>query len=775
MQQSQAEIVDFEPSSQGGLNFKPILRLARRHALLVASITAAFGVLAYLKTMSEPPKYSAGFQVLVEPVTAEAQLTDPSNLARNERTVRAPGTTLDYDTQLEILQSPELLSGIVEQVQVDYPSFTLSRLTEGLEIERQDATKIIGVTYVDDEPALVQRVADEVSRTFQQYSLEQRKTRIGEGVRFIESQLPELQARVSSLQQELQQLQQSNNIVDPESEGARITEQLTNAVTLQQDTEIALREQQTLYQSIQRQLELTPNEAIAASALSEDPVYQELLTQLQAIESEIAVESARFSSNSPPVQALARERENVAALLEEQAQRVVGPQMAAATSNPQVRAFHNSIRQGLTQQMVDAANQIQALETRRQGAAQVRSSLEQQLEQFPTIARQYNDIQRRLDLATRTLDQLLTQRELLRVEAAQNEVPWELIAEPAVPTDENGDFVPEPRDLKLLVLGVGAGLVSGLIAAYLLDRALDVFHSTEELQESIDQPLLGIIPFSNAVAQSNQQGWITPQEIASHERANASQFLESFSELYASVRYISDDPPIKSIVIASPQSEDGKSTIALNLARVIASSDKRVLLVDANLRRPQIHILANVPNAKGLGDILSNDIDPLSVIQRSPTLGNLFILTAGTVTSNSPKMMASTRMETLSNRLNAEFDYVIYDTPHLLGIMDAIFLSAYTDGIIMTVSQKRTKRSAVAQALGELDKYSIPTLGVVFNRVRQKQNLDSYGEPIPDVVQIPATQTTAQRATAPRLISPSGTSPIRSDGKSTVDYPSREE
>jgi polysaccharide biosynthesis transport protein len=774
MQQSQAEIVDFEPSSQGGLNFKPILRLARRHALLVASITAAFGVLAYLKTMADPPQYSAGFQVLVEPVTAEAQLTDPSNLARNERTVRAPGTMLDYDTQLEILQSPELLNGIVEQVQVDYPSFNAGQLREGLEIERQDATKIIGVSYTDTDPALVQRVTDEISRAFQQYSLEQRKTRIGEGVRFIESQLPELQARVSSLQQELQQLQQNNNIVDPDSEGARITEQLTNATTLQQDTEIALREQQTLYQSIQRQLELTPNEAIAASALSEDPIYQELLAQLQTIDSEIAIETARFSPSSPPVQALIQQRNNIATLLEQQAQQVVGPRMAAATSNPQVRAYHNSIRQTLTQQMVDAANQIQALETRLQGAAQVRGSLEQQLQQFPTIARQYNDIERRLDLATRTLDQLLTQRELLRVEAAQNEIPWELISEPSVPTDENGDYVPEPRDLKWLVLGVGAGLVSGLIAAYLLDRALDVFHSTEELQEGIDQPVLGVIPFSNAVAQSNQQGWITPQEMASRDRANASQFLESFSELYASVRYISDDPPIQSIVIASPQPEDGKSTIALNLARVIASTDKRVLLVDANLRRPQVHLLANVPNAKGLGDVLSSDIDPMNMIQRSPTLNNLFILTAGAVTSNSPKMMASTRMEQLSKRLNAEFDYVIYDTPHLLGIMDAIFLSAYTDGIIMTVSQKRTKRSAVMQAVSELDKYSIPVLGVVFNRVRQKQNLDLYGEPVPDMVQIPTTQP-PQRAVAPRLISPSGIAPLRTDGKSTIESPSKEE
>lgn len=773
MQQSQAEIVDFDQASQGGLNFKPLLRLMKRHALLIASVTAAFGTLAYLKTMSDPLVYSAGFQVLVEPVTAEAQLTDPSNLARNDRTIRIGGG-LDYDTQLEILQSSELLDGIVEQVQVDYPSFTTAELLEGLTIERQNATKIISVTYQDTDPALVQRVADEVSRTFQQYSLEQRKTRIGEGVRFIELQLPDLQARVSSLQQELQQLQQNNSIVDPDSEGARITDQLNAAMTLQQDTEIALREQQVLYQNLQRQLELSPNEAIAASALSEDPVYQDLLMQLQAIDSEIATESARFSSTSPPVQALLQERANIAALLDKQAQRVVGPQMASAISNPQVQAYQNSIRLALTQQMVDAANQIRALETRLQGASQVRGSLEQQLQQYPSIARQYNDIQRRLDLATNTLDQLLTQRELLRVEAAQNEIPWELIADPQVPVDENGDFVPESRDLKWLVLGIATGLISGLGLAYLLDKSLDVFHSVDELQESLDLPILGLIPYSNAVAQSNQQGWITPQELAAQDRANASQFLESFSELYASVRYISDDPPIKSIVIASPQTEDGKSTIALNLARAIASSDKRVLLVDANLRRPQLHVLANIPNAKGLADVLNNDIDPIEVVQAAPGLSNLYILTAGSITSNSPKMMASTRMEQLSERLNAEFDYVIYDTPHLIGIMDAIFLSAYTDGMILTVSQKKTKRSAVEQALSELEKYSIPTLGVVFNRLRQKQNLDLYGEPLPEVPQMIQEQPSTRRLTSPRLISPTATEK-RSDGFSVSEYPFQED
>jgi succinoglycan biosynthesis transport protein ExoP len=766
MQQSQAEFVDFESSTQGGLNFKPLLRLVKRYALLITSITAAFGVLAYLKTASEPPRYSAGFQVLVEPATAEAQLTDPSNLARNERNIR--GGTLDYDTQLEILQSPEMLDGIASQVQADFPGFSMGQLRQGLTVEREGGTKILSVSYEDGNPVLVQRVADEIARTYQQYSLEQRKTRLGEGVRFIESQLPEMQARVNFFQQELQQLQQANGIVDPNSEATRITTELQNATAQRQEAEILLREQQVLYDNLQRQLELSPTEAIAASALSEDPIYQNLLAELQIVENEIAAESVRFSLASPPIQSLMQRRDNLTVLLEAQAQRVVGPQMAAATLNPQVRAYHNSIRQNLTQQMVDAANQIQALETRRQGVAQVQGTLEQQLQQFPSIARQYNDLERQLDLATRTLDQLLTQRELLRVEAAQNDIPWELISEPSVPVDENGNYVPEPSSLKWLVLGIAAGLFSGIMAAYLFDRALNVFHSEDELQDQFDQPLLGLIPYNHTVARFNQQGWITPQDIASQDRARVAQFLESFSELYASIRYISDDPPIKSIVISSAQPEDGKSTIALNLARVIATTDKRVLLIDANLRRPQVHRLLNLPNAKGLGDVLNGTLDPMEVIQRSPEAANLFVMTAGTITSNSPRMMASTRMEQLSQRLNSEFDYVIYDTPHLVGVMDAIFLAAYTDGIIMTVSQNRTKRTAVDQALNELEKYSIPTLGLVFNRVRQRQSVEGYEEMPPDMVPEPTLQT-AGRPGAPQLISPVSNTEIQPDGRSTIE------
>lgn len=768
MQQSSAEIEDFENSSQGGLNFKPLLKTARRHALLITGITAVFGVGAYLKTMASPPTYKAEFQLLVEPVAAEAQLTDPSNIARDDRTIRNPNEMIDYDTQLEILQSPRILNEIVEQVNVQYPEFNAVMLKQGLEIQRQDNTKIIEISYLDSDPARAQQVAYEISQKYLNYSLDERKTRIGEGIRFIEQQLPELQARVSSLQEDLQALQQNYSIIDPEEEGGQLAQRLQEISSLQEETNRQLQEQRVLYENLQSQLALNPNEAIAATALSEDPTYQAIQSELQLVDSKIALESVRFSDASPPVQALLEERNNLETLLEQQTQRVIGPGMASAAGNPQVRAYQNSIRQNLTQQMVDTINLIGALEARSQGISQERGTLEQQLQQYPGVVRQYNDLQRRLELATRTLDQFLAQRETLRVEAAQNEVPWERVSEPAVPEDENGNAVPEERDPKLLVLGIAAGLLTGTLLALLIDKLLDIFHSVDDVQDVTDVPILGVIPYCSAVARSRQPGWITPQELGNYDRANVAQFVESFSELYASIRYL-DDPPVHSVAVCSASPDDGKSTVALNLARTVAGTGQRVLIVDANFRRPNLYNLLGIPNAKGLSELLTNeDIEPMEVIQRSPDSDNLFVLTAGNITANSPKMLASTRMERLSKQLGSAFDFVIYDTPHLLGIMDAIFLSAYTDGVLMAISQRQTKRSAVKQVMAELAKYSIPVLGITFNRVRQKRSkIDQYSEPLP--VTAPAKSEPPASRVGARLITPSSASEINAEEASLAE------
>jgi Mrp family chromosome partitioning ATPase len=125
-----------------------------------------------------------------------------------------------------------------------------------------------------------------------------------------------------------------------------------------------------------------------------------------------------------------------------------------------------------------------------------------------------------------------------------------------------------------------------------------------------------------------------------------------------------------------------------------------------------------LPNVQGLRDLLEKTLEPKDLIEQLPLDENLFVLTSGQALANSPKRLASAHMQHLMEKLHARFDLVIYDTPNLLDYTDASFLAANTDGILMVVTMGRTKQSLVEKARARIEKYGLPILGVVVNRVQ---------------------------------------------------------
>ena len=204
---------EFSAPPQKGLNLRPILRTVRRKALLVIGVAGIVTFAAWTLTKGTKPVYEGDFRLLVEPVTGEQRTTDPSLLARAQG-ANLPTQDLDYPTQLEILRSPKILSEIAEQVKTRYPNFSAADLQRGLVVKRYesgkanagDPTKMIQVTYQGLDPDQVQFVLEATANKYLRYSLEERKTRIGEGVKFIEEQLPALQKRVDALQSQRQRL-----------------------------------------------------------------------------------------------------------------------------------------------------------------------------------------------------------------------------------------------------------------------------------------------------------------------------------------------------------------------------------------------------------------------------------------------------------------------------------------------------------------------------------------------------------------------------------------
>ncbi len=706
-----------------GMDLGPIIRVVRRNALMIAGIAGVVTLAGTYSSLQSKPSYQGNFRILVEPITSQGRSTDASAISRAQQSTAE--NTVDYPTLLQVMQSPDLLGKIAKQVQTRYPDVTADSLTRDIQnkslvVQRVgtnllDSARLIDVSYRGRDAQRVKFILEELSKGYLRYSLEDRRSRIGGGVEFIEDQLPSLQKRVNSLESELQSLKQRYRITDPVTEGGSLSKQLEDIRALRLVTERELAEQNTLYTRLQQQLNLSPDEAIAASALGENPRYQELLGELKKVEAQIAIKSARFTPDSPVLAGLLEQRKNLAQLLSSEAGRNLGSQAAAAAGNPQILQYQGTVRQGLITQLVTTTNTRQLLQVRAQAIAASEAEVNARLQQHPVIVRQYNDLQQQLEISTKTLNQFLTQRETLRIEAAQKEVPWEVIAAADLTRDPRGNPMASGSSASRQVpMALVAGLLLGSAVALLKDKVQNIFHGGEDVASSTKLPLLGNIPRQKGMMPAT--GLLLPS-------IGEDPFGKAFGSLYTNLRFLSARPP-RSLVVNSAEPGDGKTTVAVNLAMAAASMGQRVLLVDANLRSPQVHLSLNLPsNSLGLSDILAEDVRLESAIQSSSLEKNLSVLPAGQVAADSVRLLASVKMQELMAKIHNDFDFIVYDTPHLIEFADANFVAALTDGILMVVGIGKTKRPGVKQMMADLARYRLPVVGVIANNVGKKAPL----------------------------------------------------
>jgi capsular exopolysaccharide synthesis family protein len=723
---------DFSQISRRGLNLRPLLRTVRRQALPIVVIATLSTLGALFLTLKTAKMYAGNFQMLIEPIAVEERTTEPSTLARTGTTGSSPGLlalfSVDYPTQIKVLQSQGILNDIVKDVQQKYPTFNLNTLTKGLIVERLggetrlDDTKIIQVSYEDAEPERAQFVLSKIQQRYLNYSRDERKERIEQAAEFIDRTTADLEKNIASVQLELQKMQQQYQLSDPKVLSEELFSQVRQIKAQQIQVRGLLEEQRGLYASLQKQLDLAPNEALTAATFNQAPNYQRLLSQIKDIESQIAIQSARFTPDNPIIQSLEEQRQQLTNLLQEETRKLVGNNITPV-QNSQLQKPQAELRQKLIEQLVSTGNQIQVLEIREQALADARNTYEQQALKFPDVARRYSNLQQQLDITNQTFTQLKTQRESLRVEAAQKQFPWKLIADATVPQDSEGNYVPaDTSSPKKLIAGILGGLILGIIAAIAIEKYRNIFYCAEDIQDATSVPVLGTIPaILDAKGSPNSPPIFTSfADRTNNNHKATAQFLKAFNSLYSSTRFLFA-APIRSLAISSVEPGDGKTTVAMHLAQSAAATDRRVLLVDANLSIPDIHLSLDLPNENGLNELLSQPLSPEQFIRRVPGTENLFVLTAGQPQLNSMRLLESSRLKNLMGELEKTFDLVIYDLPHLTDTVDTSFLAANTDGILMVVGLQKTSRSAVLEAIDRLQAFRLPLLGIVANQVERSR------------------------------------------------------
>jgi capsular exopolysaccharide synthesis family protein len=215
-------------------------------------------------------------------------------------------------------------------------------------------------------------------------------------------------------------------------------------------------------------------------------------------------------------------------------------------------------------------------------------------------------------------------------------------------------------------------------------------------------------------------------DLASHETPRSS-FGESFKNLRTSLLLASPNQPPRHIQVTSCEPGEGKSTIVLNLAVVLAQMGKKVLLVDTDLRRPRLHSALELPNDVGLSSYLTGNAEPEELFQECPVPG-LSVITSGPMPPNPSELLGSPRLDSLIEQLkeNGGYDHVLFDSPPVIQVADSMIIATKMDATILIVRAGMTARESLAQGVARLRQGRAKVIGAVLNAISEKSRYYYY-------------------------------------------------
>ena len=274
-----------------------------------------------------------------------------------------------------------------------------------------------------------------------------------------------------------------------------------------------------------------------------------------------------------------------------------------------------------------------------------------------------------------------------------------------------------PAPIRTMIVAVLLGLVLGISLALGLEWLDDRLTSAEQIRTSLNLPLLGVVPQMPAVVSPT----VTAQKVVLDP---ASDVAEAFRSLRTSIYFGTPKDRCKTILVTSPAGSDGKTTVAANLACIMAQSGKHVLLIDADLRNPKQHVVfGSRATAVGLTGVLSREVNWERAVQTTP-LPNLELMQCGPKPRNPSEMLNSPLFGELLETLAEKYDHVIIDSPPVMGLADTRIIAASCDLTIMVLRAQKSTRKLATMSRDGLVAVGGNILGVVVNDVSQANESD---------------------------------------------------
>ncbi|MGB3299536.1 MAG: polysaccharide biosynthesis tyrosine autokinase, partial [Phormidesmis sp.] len=595
---------------------------------------------------------------------------------------------------------------------------TPTELAKDLSVEPLSETDVIAVTYRSGNPELSAAVVNQIMRSYIEANLSSNRSEVTAARRFLEEELPRAENEANQVSEALRKFDEENNIVAlPEEAGATVAA-IANLDNQSQVAQVALVAAESQANQLSRQLGMSSQEALNRASVNQSPAVQSALVKLQETRTDLATTRTLYTPMHPSVRALQRQESALADVLKNRVADVLGD---GASGGP---LSMSSVDEKLVEQLVDAEvsrvsnyNQLATLVSTRD-AYQAQSSI------FPGLKKTQNELEQRQASAQSNLETLRSRLQEIRLAENRN-VGNARIVEFAVPPE-----LPTAEGrMKYLLAGAVVGAFLGIATAFFLDLIDRTLKTVKDGEKIFNYVLLGVIPHFELprdyalAADSAEEDGLPARRIITLE-SRYPILSSAYQMLQANLRFISSDEKLKAIAITSSMAGEGKSEVCANLAASIAQTNRRVLLVDADMRSPSQHHLWNLINAVGLSHVLVGEGRLERALQ--PVNDNLTVLSAGVVPPNPMALLDSERMAQLIELFREQFDYIIFDTPSLTGSADAAVLGNLTDGVLMVMRPRHVAYDRAIAAKSLLERSGAKVLGMVANGVDSKNDFGEY-------------------------------------------------
>jgi polysaccharide biosynthesis transport protein len=725
-----------EPRQEEGMGLSVILSGLRKYWYASVLTTALMmGVIGYV-TWKQTRIYRSNVQIAIE-LKGGSSFAEKLARSGGENSEQSEDRTIAIETITQSLRSKSMIEQAITLIPDPKLRPSVNQLLLGLAIQSKPDSNVLTVSYTSLSPTEIVAVLNALSKVYVDYSIKTKKARTNNSIEFIESQLPASRKRLATSASQIEQFRIKYRFVDPATSASALDGYRQSIVAKINEARSTYYQTQQQYAELKKQLSsvgLSSKGNLSTTMLTQDINYQELFKQLKELELKYNQESVRFSPENPLIIGLKEKRDAVLILLRERAQQVLQRQVAdKELTQGGIANFGNNLAQNLANKQAEIETSLVAQTAQSQSLEAVYAQVQTQIAQLPGLQKQYTELQREYQIASQELTAFLQKVQELKIVNAEQVVPWKLLDPPEFP-----NFPVSPDVPRQMGLGAIGSLLAGILVSVGLNKLDNRVDNPDSVKAMTGMPILSLIPRVEDLDQSSSMRGGTFLQTTKGKNKDYSywSFVESIRTLALGIGLTSVGAASpgenregkragKIIAMTSSLPKEGKSTITFHTSNTLAELGYRVLLVDADLHKSSIaKLCANSPlfkredcdEATGLSDAIVGTCEWRDLIKVSPE-SKLNVLFSGRQTVSSIVLFNSPRLLKLLNEWRDEYDYVIFDTPPIVGVSDTRLLSSLVDGLVYIVSLNVAQKQIIDRGIDIISLLKTPVLGLAINRV----------------------------------------------------------